>query len=137
MHGMIGLIKSRERVRKHGEVYTPEWMVKKMCDMLPEDAWDDIDRTFLEPTCGNGNFLVEILRRKLNLCKHASEAVRALESITGIDILPDNVSESRQRMASLTQKMWPDADMDAVWDVLNRNIICGDSLKIMRGWAEE
>ena len=64
------LRKSAERVRKYSEVYTPMWLVKDMCDMLggeSPEAWTVLDKTFLEPACGNGNFLVEIFERKLKL----------------------------------------------------------------------
>ena len=58
------LIKSRKRVRDHGEVFTPDWLVRDMCDLVGE-ACAQVGSRFLEPACGDGNFLVEILRRKL------------------------------------------------------------------------
>ena len=58
------LIKSKQRVQDFAEVYTPSWLVKDMCDLIPQEMWNDIDKTFLEPACGNGNFLVEIFDRK-------------------------------------------------------------------------
>ncbi len=126
------LIKSKERISKYGEVYTPEWVVKKMCDMLPSDAWEAIEKTFLEPTCGNGNFLVEILSRKLDLCKNEEDCYRALESIYGIDILPDNVEESKKRMLDLVQSEFGVFIIEDARRILDRQIICGDSLKIMK-----
>lgn len=57
-------IKSRKRVKDFAEVYTNEREVKAMCDLIPTEIWDNIESTFLEPACGNGNFLVEILARK-------------------------------------------------------------------------
>lgn len=137
---MRNLIKSRERVKKYGEVYTPDHIVKKMCDMLPPDAWNRIDRTFLEPSCGNGNFLTEILRRKLTLCVTPEDGLRALESITAIDILPDNCAESRARLMAMYRDRFAGASAAHLLDaarILNKNIICGDSLEIMRRWSEE
>ena len=134
------LTKSRERVKKYGEVYTPEWVVKKMCDALPEEAWDSIDRTFLEPSCGNGNFLVEILRRKLELCYTPDDGLKALKSITAIDILPDNCEESRKRLLDMYHEKFSEADIEYLLDarrILNERIICGNSLEIMKKWAEE
>ena len=61
-------IKSKQRVRDYGEVYTPEQIVRDMLDLLPHDT-QAIDSTYLEPACGNGAFLIEILRRKLERCK--------------------------------------------------------------------
>lgn len=108
---MTTQIKSRERVAKHGEVFTAEREVKAMLDLVKPET-ERIDSKFLEPACGNGNFLVEILRRKLDSakqmfcrwhpCKHdemmADLSLRAISSIYGIDIMADNVKESRERM---------------------------------------
>lgn len=137
-------IKSRKRVSDFGEVYTNEREVNAMLDLVKKEA-ACITSTFLEPACGNGNFLVEILNRKLltvgelygedieSYCIHMVEAVT---SIYGVDILPDNVKESRQRLIdvcsehfqgsygqSLTQGVFR-----ALECVLKRNIICGNTL---------
>ena len=137
------LTKSEERVRKYGEVYTPMWVVKKMCDMLGEEnpeAWTVLEKTVLEPACGNGNFLVEIFERKLKLCRNVQDGLLALRCIYGIDILQDNVEGSRQRLFDMFVNAFPDAvlrDIMAAEMILEKNIICGDSLEIMRKWAEE
>lgn len=123
------LIKSNERKRSFGEVYTPSWLVKDMCDMLQEDVWNDIHKTFLEPACGNGNFLVEILCRKFKLCKNASDGFIELSSIYGIDIQEDNVQESIQRMYSMFVERF--GESNEALEILKRNIICADSLKLL------
>ena len=131
-------IKSKERVKKYGEVYTPDWLVKDMCDMLSKEggAWNRLDETFLEPACGTGNFLVEILERKFRLCKDYKDGLKALSTIWGIDILPDNVQESRTRMLNMYKERYSDG-IDEAARILEENIICGDSLKIMKKWADE
>ena len=102
------LIKSRKRVRDHGEVFTPDWLVRDMCDLVAAQC-ADVGARFLEPACGDGNFLVEILRRKLRAARAEAggrndtarfrrEAFRALTSLYGIDILPDNVSACRANL---------------------------------------
>lgn len=137
------LIKSRKRVTAFGEVFTPTNIVKDMCDMLGKECpetWTDINKTFLEPACGNGNFLAEIYERKLKLCSSSADALRALHSIYGIDIQADNVEESRQRLFDMFIKAFPNAalrDIVAAEMVLQNNIICGDSLKIMKKWEEK
>lgn len=132
------LIKSRERVEKFAEVFTPPHIVKDMCDLIPQEEWAKIDATFLEPACGNGNFLVEILARKLELCKTDEEIIRAYQSIYGIDIQADNVLESRCRMFLMCNGKAKDAKTYLkIADILAKNIICGDSLKIMKEWQEE
>ncbi len=101
-------MKSTERVRDLGEVFTPAATVEAMLDLLPQEVWEPHPaKTFLEPACGDGNFLVAILRRKLEqIARHAESrslpagtgpsalmfhAIEALASIYAVDISPDNV----------------------------------------------
>lgn len=110
-NGMEG-IKSKDRIQKYGEVFTPDNIVNDMLDLVDKemdknDIWGYIDKTFLEPACGNGNFLVRIVDRKLEavqrlpLDKQEIGLMHALSSIYGIDIQQDNVEESRERMLNL------------------------------------
>ena len=110
--------KSRERVKKHGEVFTPEWMVKKMCDMLEvENGGAECWRgTVLEPSCGTGNFLVEILNRKLSIGMSQTEAASTLFAV---DIMQDNIDESIRRLTEIA----PLAE-----DIFKKNIVCGNFL---------
>ena len=104
--------KSRQRVRDHGEVFTNEREVKAMCDLV-KDETERIDSRFLEPACGDGNFLAEILTRKLEIVKrkykksaldYEKNAVLAASSIYGVDILIDNVIACRERMFKIWDK---------------------------------
>lgn len=131
-------IKSKARVKERGEVFTAEREVKAMCDLIPEDIWRDITKTFLEPACGNGNFLVEIFERKLKYCKDERDGLKALASIVGIDIMEDNCFESRVRLMTMYCKAFPKASKVRLLlasGILQNNIICGDSLKIMKKWG--
>ena len=107
-------IKSRERVRAHGEVFTAEREVKAMCDLVKEET-ERIDARFLEPACGDGNFLAEILHRKLAVCgKRYGGSVSdwekfsflAITSLYGIDILADNVSACRERLFGIWRECY-------------------------------
>jgi type I restriction-modification system DNA methylase subunit len=109
------LIKSKDRVKKFAEVYTPERIVNEMLDMVEPMK---LESTFLEPACGNGNFLVKILERKLKLCHNADDIISAIQSIYGIDLLADNVEESKKRMFELICKM-----------IMEENIQVGNFLK--------
>lgn len=133
-------IKSKDRVNKFAEVFTAEREVKAMCDLIPDDVWQNIDSTFLEPACGNGNFLAEILERKLNLCENVEQGLRALKSVYGIDIQQDNVEESKQRLFNMFVKKFPNASaltgIEAA-TILEQNIICGNSLEIMKKWSDK
>lgn len=131
------LQKSKERVKKFGEVFTPAWLVKKMCDML--DAENDghafdIEKTFLEPCCGTGNFAVEIIGRKLEKCKTPDDVRTAVASYYTIEIQEDNVLECRDRVATLVAEHFPDVN---VRDILERNIVCGDFLRPVGIWFME
>lgn len=133
-------IKSKDRVNKFAEVFTAEREVKAMCDLIPDDVWQNIDSTFLEPACGNGNFLAEIFERKLNLCKNVEQGLRALKSIYGIDIQQDNVEESKQRLFDMFVKKFPKASVLTGIEaatILEQNIICGNSLEIMKKWSDK
>lgn len=133
-------IKSKTRVKERGEVFTAEREVKAMCDLIPEEVWRDINAMFLEPACGNGNFLVEIFERKLKYCKDEKDGLKALASIVGIDIMEDNCFESRVRLMTMYCKSFPkasEASLLLASGILQNNIICGDSLKIMKEWEAE
>lgn len=134
------LIKSRQRVRDHGEVFTPEHIVKDMCNLIPQDVWNNITATFLEPCAGTGNILVEIYARKLRLCKDTKDGLKALASMVGIDIMPDNVTECRSRLKKMFLDKFPEANEFCRLTadlILKNNIICGDSLEIMKKWQAE
>lgn len=100
------IIKSKERVQKHGEVFTPSWMVQKMLDSPGiREKTEDIYATFLEPSVGDGNFLEAILERKLSAVTKnyhkknwETKSLFALSSIYGIEYLEDNLEVARARM---------------------------------------
>ena len=104
-----------------------------MCDLIPDEIWQDINAKFLEPCCGNGNILAEIARRKFERCKNADEGLDALRSIYGIDILADNVLESRVRLLSLYNASFdaPPCKLLSAAAVIGANIQLGNSLEIM------
>ena len=123
-------------MRKYGEVFTPEWVVKEMCDMLEAESPGafEPERTFLEPTCGDGAFVVEILRRKFDRCKRRKDFTVALESVYGLEIQADNVSECIRRVTELCREYFrPTRDE---LEIINDHYIMCDSLKIMRMMAK-
>lgn len=125
------LIKSKDRVKKHAEVYTPEFIVNEMLDYcISESGYDpfkDIDATFLEPAAGNGNFVVKILERKLVHAKTDDEKLRALKSIYAVELLPDNVAEMITRVRAI---MAANGITDGIDEIIVRNIQQGDFLKM-------
>lgn len=135
-------IKSKQRIKEHAEVFTAEREVKAMCDLIPSEIWENIKSTFLEPACGTGNFLAEIYSRKLQYCKSEKDGLKALASIYGIDIMPDNVAESRVRLVNIFLDKFPKANTFAFLSALcivNSHIICDDALnpktEIVKSWG--
>lgn len=151
---MTKQVKSKQRVANHGEVFTAEREVNAMLDLVKQET-ERIDSRFLEPACGDGNFLAEILRRKLAVVKrkyrkspidYEKNAVLAATSIYGVDILQDNVDACRARMFAIWDKEYTavckkEANEDcrsAVRFILSRNIVCGNALTLKKvdafGW---
>lgn len=125
-----GGIKSKERSNKYGEVFTPEWLVKKMCDLLEQesqDAFTVLTMTFLDPAVGTGNFPAEILRRKLAICETPLDGVVAISTLYGIDIQEDNVLECRERLKQMYVDRFGPAPK-AVELALERNFVAGNFL---------
>ena len=114
------LTKSKKRVKDLGEVFTPPELVHEMLDRLDPSVWNP-DRTFLDPSCGNGNFLVAVVQRKV---QWGSTPLQALRTTFGIDIMADNVGECRERLLEAVGN--PPGGVEAV----ERNIRCADSLAI-------
>ena len=126
------LIKSKQRVKDFAEVFTPQFIVKNMCDLVPQEMWTSVETTFLEPACGTGNFLAEILARKLELCKNWQDGLIALKSVYGIDIQMDNVIEARQRLFDMYIAKFPKSPaLSGIMaaQLLASNIVCGDFIK--------
>lgn len=141
----FGQVRSKHRVRELAEVFTHQREVDAILDLMP-DAFGALDIKFLEPACGSGNFLVEVLRRKLRLVsKHdcASQEhyehrlLRAAASIYGVDISPENITEARARMAHILLSHYQ-SDANTIEPtpgflhtaalILGDNIVVGDAL---------
>ena len=146
-----GQIKSRERVRDLAEVYTHQREVDAMLGLVPdmfpsEDDPSNTDKKFLEPACGSGNFLEEILQRKLRFVttrrygsgeRYEHRILRCLASIYGVDISHENVDESCDRLRAvinshldndLNTKVVSAGFASAVEEILASNIIRADTL---------
>lgn len=143
---------SRQRVTDHGEVFTAEREVKAMLDLVKQET-DRVDSRFLEPACGDGNFLAEILRRKLEAAKKRAippknkkpqplefekQSILAVASIYGVDLLKDNVQACRSRLYDIWDKEYNSVCKrevnedcrEAVKFILSRNIVCGNALSL-------
>ena len=141
-------VKSKDRVKDFGEVFTNQREVNAMLDLVKDESYR-VDSRFLEPACGNGNFLVTILERKLETVKkeHSvnqvdfeKQALVAVSTIYAIDIQEDNCQESRHRLLEIVEnvynKAYPESQngyfLNAVKHLLDKNIIHGDGLTGLR-----
>ena len=135
---------NRQRIIDHGEVFTPPGLVNDMLDLVAHEC-ERIDSRFLEPACGNGNFLAEVLRRKLwtvdkknarDRQKWERDAVLSVCSVYGIDLLPDNVAACQTRLLAVVndahaarfKEPLPEPATRAVAFILARNVVQGDAL---------
>ena len=136
----MSLVKSKQRVADHGEVFTPAWMVEAMLDLV-KDETQRIDSRFLEPACGSGNFLVKVLGRKLAAVElkygksdfeRRHYALLALMCIYGIELLPDNITECRASLLDIFAEYLNVDGADnlyrAAHHVLVLNLAHGDAL---------
>lgn len=136
----MSLVKSKQRVADHGEVFTPAWMVDSMLDTVKGES-ERIDSRFLEPACGSGNFLVRVLARKLAVVEQkygSSEfekrhyALFGLMCIYGIELLPDNIAECRDNLLEVFAQRLGMSETDdlrlAASFVLSQNLVHGDAL---------
>ncbi len=141
-------VKSKKRVTDHGEVFTAEREVRAMCDLVDSEC-QRIDSRFLEPACGEGAFLTEILRRKLAVVKRQygkspadfeRYCVMALSSIYGVELLPDNAAICRDKLFGIwdraytagMKKQASDRCREIARYLLRKNILCGDALTLLQ-----
>jgi hypothetical protein len=146
-------VKSKKRVTDHGEVFTNEREVNAMLDLVKHET-ERIDSRFLEPAAGNGNFLAEILRRKLTIVDQRYSksqlewerySVIAVSSIYGVDILEDNTFECQERLFHLFDEVYSKRFKEkcktecrqAVLFLFKRNILWGDALDLKNPVTKE
>ncbi len=139
-------IKSKERVARHGEVFTAQREVNAMLDLVSDECLRAVAR-FLEPACGDGNFLAEILKRKLSELRrkyrkshrdYEKQAIVAISSLYGVDILNDNVQACRKRLFDIWNKEYTkvckedanDEAREAARFIIGLNIVNGNALTL-------
>jgi hypothetical protein len=116
---MSGVERDNLRIKQTAEVFTPTPLVQEMLDRLPQEVFTDPSKTFLDNSCGDGQFLSEVVIRKMEMSGCTLE--EALSTTFGVDIMSDNVEMCRRRLAGPT----PSPEILAI---LERNIVCADGL---------
>lgn len=113
---MSGVERDRSRVKATGEVFTPTSLVNEVLNKLPIDQFSDPTKTFLDNSCGDGQFLGEILIRKM---ENGSTFEQALSTVYGVDLMQDNVNLCRERLL---------CGQSHLRHIVERNIVCHDAL---------
>jgi len=127
-------IRSKENVRNNGEVFTPTYIVDDMLKLIPEKAWKDPSFVFIEPTCGNGQFLVRIFQKRID---SNIPVLDALNTIIGMDISEENIIDSRKRLYELASQIKRINKAKAKAIIINNIFQVDDSLKVLREYGEE
>jgi hypothetical protein len=114
---MSGVDREKNRVKATGEIFTPTPLVQEVLDQLPQDLFVDPTKTFLDPSCGDGQFLAEVLIRKI---ENGIDFETALGSIYGVDLMQDNVNLCRERLL---------CGQEHLRHIVEKNIVCADGLE--------
>ena len=122
---MSGVERDRARVKATGEVFTPTPLVQEILSQIPQDQFQDPTKTFLDPSCGDGQFLGEVLIRKL---ENGSTFEQALQTIYGVDLMQDNVDLCRERLL---------CGREDLRHIVEKNIVCADALTYDYSFGEQ
>jgi SAM-dependent methyltransferase len=114
---MSGIEREKSRVKATGEVFTPTPLAQEQLDRLPIELYANFNKTFLDPACGDGQFLGEVLIRKI---ENGSTFEQALSTIYGVDLMSDNVELCRERLL---------CGRNDLRHVVEQNIVCADGLR--------
>jgi hypothetical protein len=124
---MSGIDRDELRIKETAEVFTPTPLVQEMLDNLPQELFEDSNKTFLDPSCGDGQFLSEVVIRKMEISGCTLE--QALLTTYGVELMKDNVKLCKERLAG------PNPTQE-ILDILDKNIVCSDALKYNYSFGE-
>jgi type I restriction-modification system DNA methylase subunit len=114
---MSGVFRDKLRIKQTGEIFTPTELVQKILNKLPKEVFINPTKTYLDPSCGDGQFLGEVLIRKV---ENGIDFEQALSTIYGVDLMQDNVDLCRERLLCGQERLRP---------IVERNIVCADALR--------
>ncbi len=114
---MSGVDRDRIRIKKTSEVFTPTDLVQRALDKFPKEAFEKKEEKFLDQSCGDGQFLGEVLIRKV---ENGIDFEQALSTIYGVDLMQDNVDLCRERLLCGQEHLRP---------IVEKNIVCADALR--------
>lgn len=116
--------KSRRKTGiKTNEFFTPYELIKKMSDIIPDEDWSNPNKTFLEPCFGNGQFVLYIIYKRL---RSGIDLITTLNTLYGIELMQDNVIETKSRIYKLLDTLNVQYDINIVQPILDKNLVCSD-----------
>lgn len=118
-------MRSVDRVKSLGEVFTPRRLCLELLRRVPKDHWSDLSRTFLDPSCGDGAFLSCVVHLKV---KAGSAPLQALQTTYGVDIMQDNVDDCRESLLKHAEKVSGQTRTDEWIKAVTKNVVCHDAL---------
>ena len=113
--------KNRRKVTQ--EFFTPYSIIKRMSDKIPDEDWSDPEKTFLEPCMGDGNIVCYIIWNRI---QHGIDWKTALKTLGGVEMMADNVKETKERVIDLLDKMNIDFDEQTARKIMDKNLVCAD-----------
>ena len=116
----------RKTGKKTNEFFTPYSIIKRMCDKIPDEDWSDPKKTFLESSFGNGQFVVYIVWNRI---QHGIDWQTALKTLYGVELMADNVKETKERVIDLLDKMNINYDKETAMEIMDKNLVCADFFK--------
>ena len=122
---MSGIERDKARTKATGEVFTPTPLVQEILNQIPIEQFQDPSKTFLDPSCGDGQFLSEVLIKKM---ENGSTFKQALSTIYGVDIMPDNVALCKDRLL---------CGQEHLRHIVDKNIVCADALHYDYSFGEK
>ena len=122
---MSGIERDKDRIKGSGEVFTPTPLVQEILNQIPIEQFQDPSKTFLDPSCGDGQFLSEVLIKKM---ENGSTFEQALSTIYGVDIMPDNVALCKDRLL---------CGQEHLRHIVDKNIVCADALHYDYSFGEK
>lgn len=118
-------VRKNRRKGKGGtqEFFTPYSIIKRMCDKIPDEDWSDPEKTWLEPCMGDGNFVCYIIWNRI---QHCIDWETALKTLYGVELMFDNVKETKERVIDLLDKMNIEYDKETAMEIMDKNFVCAD-----------
>ena len=131
LDGYVNDVRKKRRKLSEGnkgsqEFFTPYSIVKRMCDKIPDEDWADPTKTFCEPCFGSGQFVLYIIWNRI---QHGIDWETALNTLGGVELMADNVKETKERVIDLLYKMNIDFDEQTARKIMEKNLVCSDFFK--------